>query len=159
MIYAKTALGLEEIKTRQHGLAPRMRQLLILIDGKKDSQTLATMVSGLDFDQSIDALLNIELIEQVGGSPTAQKLADLDHNNESATQLSEPKMSLNDQILRVSRLITETLGPNASASAIRVERCQSIEELRQEIPGLLNLVENRLGTRGLGDFTRQLGDI
>ena len=40
-IYAKTALGQQEIQTRSLGLAPLVRRLLVLIDGKRNVVQLA----------------------------------------------------------------------------------------------------------------------
>ncbi|MFA9217769.1 MAG: hypothetical protein ACEQSK_11775 [Sphingomonadaceae bacterium] len=46
-IYDKTAKGREEIATRHYQLAPRLRTLLVLIDGRKTEQELLHNVAGL----------------------------------------------------------------------------------------------------------------
>ncbi len=46
-IYDKTPKGREEIATRKHQLVPRMRTLLLLIDGRKSEQELLRSVTGL----------------------------------------------------------------------------------------------------------------
>ena len=35
VVYHKSAKGAEAIATRQHGLSPKLRSMLILIDGKR----------------------------------------------------------------------------------------------------------------------------
>ena len=42
-VCAKTAKGQEEIERRTHGLSPRLRQMLILMDGRRDSAALQTV--------------------------------------------------------------------------------------------------------------------
>ena len=43
-VYAKTSQGSDEIATRRHGLSMRVRQLLILIDGRRSVADLARMM-------------------------------------------------------------------------------------------------------------------
>jgi hypothetical protein len=46
-IYDKTAKGREEIATRKYHLAPRLRTLLVLVDGHKPEEELLRNVAGL----------------------------------------------------------------------------------------------------------------
>jgi hypothetical protein len=46
-VYDKTEKGREEIATRKYHLAPRLRTLLVLIDGKHDADDLMKKVEGL----------------------------------------------------------------------------------------------------------------
>jgi hypothetical protein len=50
-IFDKTDKGREEIATRCYQLAPRMRSLLVLIDGKQEVEHLLKKVAGLGLDQ------------------------------------------------------------------------------------------------------------
>ena len=43
-VYRKTAKGMAEIETRVHRLAPRLRGALILVDGRKTDDELATLI-------------------------------------------------------------------------------------------------------------------
>ena len=62
-IYDKTAKGRDEIATRKHQLAPRMRTLLVLIDGRKSEEELLRSVSGLGLTaESIAELLAQDFI-------------------------------------------------------------------------------------------------
>ena len=57
-IYAKTALGQQEIQTRSLGLAPLVRRLLVLIDGKRNATELAAFVpAGHSVEQMFADLL------------------------------------------------------------------------------------------------------
>jgi hypothetical protein len=73
-IFDKTDKGREEIITRQYRLAPRLRSLLVLIDGKKSTPELLQQVSGLGLDmQSLADLVDGEFIEGVGIVPESGK--------------------------------------------------------------------------------------
>jgi hypothetical protein len=57
-ILDKTDKGREEIATRKHRLAPRLRTLLVLIDGKHGESELLKQVAGLGLnEQSVAELL------------------------------------------------------------------------------------------------------
>jgi hypothetical protein len=51
-IFDKTDKGREEIATRCYQLAPRMRSLLVLIDGKQEVEHILKKVAGLGLDQN-----------------------------------------------------------------------------------------------------------
>ena len=63
-IYDKTQKGREEITTRKHQLSPRMRSLLVLIDGKQTESSLMQKINGLGLDkQHLQSLLDQEFIQ------------------------------------------------------------------------------------------------
>src|SRR4051812_28413144 len=73
-ILDKTDKGREEIATRKHQLAPRLRTLLLLIDGKKSTEDVLHKVSGLGLNnQSITELLDGGFIEIIITAPTASE--------------------------------------------------------------------------------------
>jgi hypothetical protein len=55
-IYSKTALAHEELATRSHGLGPRLRQLLILIDGQRTEEQLVRLIPREEFDEYLPVL-------------------------------------------------------------------------------------------------------
>jgi hypothetical protein len=58
-ILDKTDKGREEIASRKHGLAPRLRTLLVMIDGKHSQEDLLKQVSGLGLtEQSVNELMD-----------------------------------------------------------------------------------------------------
>lgn len=72
--YAKTAAGVDAIKNRSGGLGPRARQLLIMIDGKRDVASLqaifaSDVLPGL-LRQLTDACL-VDLVQTPQASPAA----------------------------------------------------------------------------------------
>lgn len=69
-VYAKTALGLQEIQSRTLGLELMARRLLILMDGKRSGGELATMIAGQDLASLVGQLLDKQCIELVSTKPT-----------------------------------------------------------------------------------------
>jgi len=66
-VYRKTELGLAEVKERKIRLSPRLRTMLILVDGEQTESQLAEEAAGIgapgDF---LDQLMEAGLIERVG---------------------------------------------------------------------------------------------
>lgn len=70
LIYHKAAKGAEAIATRQHGLSPKLRSMLILIDGKRTFDDLARLSQMLgDTDELLGQLLDEGFIEPGGAAP------------------------------------------------------------------------------------------
>ena len=55
-VYAKTPQGSDEVATRRHGLSMRMRQLLILVDGRRTVADLAKLVPEKDLQANLPLL-------------------------------------------------------------------------------------------------------
>lgn len=65
-IYDKTDKGREEIATRKYRIAPRMRSLLVMVDGRRPLDTLLKNIAGLGLDEdSVSALLAQDFIRMV----------------------------------------------------------------------------------------------
>lgn len=65
LIYRKTPKGVAEIETRAHGLAPRIRSTLILVNGKRDADDVAALVAQ-PADDTLRQLASSGFIEAVG---------------------------------------------------------------------------------------------
>jgi len=71
-VYDKTDKGREEIATRKYHVAPRLRTLLVMIDGRLPLDALLKNFAGLGVTQdSIDELLTQDYITLVSGSTQA----------------------------------------------------------------------------------------
>lgn len=65
VIFGKTAVGQDEIKTKGLGLLPMQRRTLILIDGKKSGAELAVFAAGQDIAAMLTQLLELGCIERL----------------------------------------------------------------------------------------------
>ena len=76
-LFDKTARGREEIANRGRSLAPRLRTLLLLVDGKTGSDILLGKVSGLGLaEEHLQELLEAGLIKGLD-EPIAARTADI----------------------------------------------------------------------------------
>lgn len=73
VIFSKTPVGQQEIQSRGLGLAPMVRRILVLIDGKRSGQELAPFVSGSDdIQQILQTLLDQGCVQtQTGAKASA----------------------------------------------------------------------------------------
>ncbi|HZX26439.1 MAG TPA: hypothetical protein VFF16_05190 [Telluria sp.] len=71
-IYDKTEKGREEIATRKYQLPPRLRTLLVMIDGRNSLETVLKNIAGLGLNgESVNLLVANEYIRLVSGGPEA----------------------------------------------------------------------------------------
>lgn len=68
VIFAKTPKGVSEMETRSGGLSPRVRRLLIMVDGKRTVEDLRAMALADDLTHSL-GMLEEEGYIQVHQSP------------------------------------------------------------------------------------------
>ncbi len=65
VVFHKTAKGVEEMEKRSHGLSPKVRRVLIMIDGKRSVDALREMALADDLTHTIGALEEEGFIEVV----------------------------------------------------------------------------------------------
>jgi len=116
LVFHKSAKGTEAIATRQHGLGPKLRSMLILIDGKRGFEELVRLSQMLgDTEELLGQLLEQGFIEPVAAPPAAaaprQGTASAPAPLAAATATAP--LSLTDAQRFVSRRLTDLLGPNA----------------------------------------------
>lgn len=63
VVFHKTAKGVEEMEKRSHGLSPKVRRVLIMIDGKRSVDALREMALSDDLSHTIGALEEEGFIE------------------------------------------------------------------------------------------------
>ena len=164
IIFRKTAKGLAEVESRAHRLAPRLRGMLILVDGKRDSDDLDRLVAQ-DAIQTLAALAEQGLIEAVGETlavaepaasygplpVSANALANALANSSApasapeATPAARSDRELAALRRQVARALKAELGASASPLVKRIEGVRSAEELKPLLSQAVKLV---LAARG-----------
>jgi hypothetical protein len=126
VVYHKTPKGSEAIATRQHGLTPKLRSMLILVDGKRsfdDLEPLSRMLG--DTVALMQDLLERGLIEPGQAAPakhTDSKPAPLAPSISAASLLEAQRFAV--------RRLTDLLGPNADEPCLRIEAAKSLHDLQ-----------------------------
>lgn len=143
-IYDKADRGREEIATRKYQLAPRLRSLLVMIDGKQTKDDLLKKVLGLGLnEQSLQDLLDQEFIvlrQDVQATPNIQAIAAIAVNApavEIGRELFQPSTP-EDAAARFQSLynfynetIKSTLGLRGYALQLKVERAGNLDDFQQ----------------------------
>lgn len=152
IIYDKTEKGFEEIQTRKHHLASRLRSLLVLVDGKTSDDGLLKKVAGLGLTaESLSELLQHGFIAASSMKSTAQH----DVQQPTAPQAAAPQQAAavpqqdtaaptapqtavlaegETQYQALYNFYTSTvkanLGLRGVTMQLKVERCSSIDDFK-----------------------------
>lgn len=140
-IYRKTPQGQEEVGTRALKLPPKLRQLLIMVDGATD---VASLAERFEQDNAIGHLIALEhmgLISMAGGG--GQQTAIEAGAGANDTGIGQEDIS--ELRIDLSHLVLDSLGPDASDLAMRIEDCHSHEELRSQCEACGTVIEGMLG--------------
>lgn len=169
LIFDKTDKGREEIATRKHHLAPRLRSLLVLIDGKHNTEDLLRKVAGLGLaEQALAELRENGFIEATDTLPAAAaaevtapaRPIDTDTQSVAGDSLGESQFQTLYNFF--TETIRSTLGLRGYALQLKVERCTSIDDFRALRQSYLEAVLKAKGNEmmlSLRDRLDQLLDL
>jgi hypothetical protein len=141
-VFDKTEKGREEIATRKHHLAPRLRTLLVLIDGKQGKEELLKKVAGIGLgEESIEELANNGFIEIPAASQPAAvvEAAVLPKQPEQPTMTAPAPADAilpegENQFQAVYHFYTETIkstiGLRGYGLQLKVEKAATIDDFR-----------------------------
>lgn len=144
-VYRKTDKGVAEIETRAFRLLPRLRQALILVDGRKTDAELAKLIlaepeatlATLQSDGFIEAMVTL------ADSPSERKAEPTADAPAAAPRKATVSV---DGIRREAvRYLNDQLGPAAEGISMKLERVKTMAELR---PLLVNAAQLLVNIRG-----------
>lgn len=136
VVFHKTAKGTEEMEKRNHGLTPKVRRLLIMVDGKRTVDTLREMALADDLSHTLGELEEAGFIEVASISTAAGSVAAPAGPMPSITAFLDTPPPNDPMRLQMSRnFMTNTI--NAFAGALgnsslleHLETAQDLESLR-----------------------------
>jgi hypothetical protein len=139
-VFDKTEKGREEIATRKHHLAPRLRTLLVLIDGKQGKDELLKKVAGLGLgEESIDELarngfIGITSAPHAADVPQAVAAAEANMSPATTAPVEAVLPPGENQFQAIYHFYTETIkstiGLRGYGLQLKVEKATSIDEFR-----------------------------
>jgi hypothetical protein len=128
LVYHKSAKGTEAIATRQHGLTPKLRSMLILIDGKRGFEELAKLSHLLgDTEQLLGQLFDQGFIEP--GSAAAPSTTPASSAPAPLAAAAHHPISLTEAQRFAVRRLTDIMGPNAEELCLRIEAARNVHDL------------------------------
>ncbi|GJJ05609.1 hypothetical protein RugamoR64_61470 [Duganella rhizosphaerae] len=163
-IYDKTAKGRDEIATRKYQLAPRLRSLLVLVDGRRTEEELLRNVAGLGLTiTALDELLEEGLIVLSTSYATmpAASVADPAPAAPAAVAPATPAaVSQAGQFQALyefyNKTIKSTIGLRGFTLQLKVEKASSVEELRELRMPYLDAVQRAKGNFAAATLAEQL---
>ena len=167
-IYDKTAKGREEIATRKYQLAPRLRTLLVLVDGHKPEEELLRNVAGLGLTAgAIQDLLAQEFIVLTTSYAALQEPAPAPQAEAEAPAPAEttslPTTSQVQQFQSVydfyNKTIKSTMGLRGFTLQLKVEKAGSVDELRELRDSYLEAVQKAKGRDTAIQLAQQLDSL
>jgi hypothetical protein len=154
--YRKTERGRLEIATRANRLTHWLRCALILIDGRRTTEELTTMIS-TPAEEAIRELVDMGFIEPVvidEGDASLDPLSEPTRTNERAAMLWLPMPQARRRALRC---IVEKVGPSGAPLCRRIESAGTVDELHHALLLAERFVRRALGARRADAFERYVG--
>lgn len=149
MMYQKTPKGSQAIATRDHALTPRMRSMLILVDGKRPTEELAKL-SGAQAEapQLLAQLQEQGFIEAVASPVPASAPAPL--------EAAKPAVTLKEAQRYAVRKLTDLMGPGAEALCIRIESTRSPQDFMQAVRNAETVLRDFGGAQMAASFAQEV---
>ncbi|RRJ82838.1 hypothetical protein [Aestuariirhabdus litorea] len=131
-LYVKTPKGIEAVGQRNQGLPARARQMLLLVDGKRDLEALTAMLPGDRMKEALDQLLADGYITPLKSDPPK---AGLGFSLRRAVPDEGPKPKDDNERIELARnfMVNTTrtfIGYTGEPLIQKVEACQTISELQ-----------------------------
>lgn len=165
-IYDKTAKGREEIATRKYQLAPRLRTLLVLVDGNKAEEELLRNVAGLGLTgTAITELLAQEFIVLTTSyaSMAEPEPVSVQAAVQAAPQTEAVGMPTPSQVQQFqsvydfyNKTIKSTIGLRGFTLQLKVEKAGTIDDLRELRDPYLEAVQKAKGGDTAAALAQQL---
>lgn len=182
-LFGKTAAGREALTSRPVGLGPRLRSLLIMVDGKRNLAEFEKLTGSLEqATQSLNELMAGGWVEPVGAdglpkaaAPVAMAMAAPDaaaaaFNPGVSQPLSRPAqpetqapvaapaatLPFSEARRLVVRFINDQLGPMGETLAIRAEGCKTPADLQTALPRIREGLKSFKGAAVLQQFDEEL---
>ena len=165
-VYSKTAKGANEIIKRTHKLDPKLRRLLILVDGVRSNFELASMFSNEPVDIELRELATYGFIETASADEANSSATASAPNKEYQQNLHDldflPDDRPKDAFPKAKNFIINTLihfhGQYGKLSLmLEVEKCHTHNELRKLYPDWLRCMEeSKAAAKQLKKLNKQL---
>jgi len=143
-VYRKTAKGADEVQNRTHRVAPRLRQVLIMVNGEKSAGELARELAALgDIERFLTQLEENGFI--------AHDLSDVliaPHIDPATAPAATGSEYDFDRLRRyLARSVLDVLGPFGGDLLEQIGRVRALDDLKALIPECVRAIENAGGTK------------
>jgi len=152
-VYRKTEKGKKEVADHALGLDPRLRRLLIMIDGNRDATELSVYVRAGEFESTLLRLVDEGLVEMGEGDTEPGRVA-------QAPAANDPVVFAGIKIRAMTEIrarIRGRLGPMADLLVSEINNCSSALELRAKLRKLEGTLVQLMGHVDGVELARRIG--
>lgn len=155
-IYQKTLKGSEAIANRQSGLAPKLRSLLIMVDGKRTHAELTVMAAALGDPERLSELEAEGLVEPAFAEDRTLPAALEPAAQQMETEVPQRAANLAQAQRFSSHLLEHTLGPMAEPLCIKIEKAGNLADFVAAIKRAREIVREIKGNAEAERFVAQI---
>ncbi len=169
-LFGKTAAGREAMTSRPAGLVPRLRSLLIMVDGKRNLAEFEKLTGSLEqATQSLNELMSGGWVEIIGADglpkvvaapaafePEASQPVQLSPAPQSPADALTGTLPFSEARRQVVRFINDQLGPMGETLAIRAESCKTPADLQTALPRIRDGLKSFKGAAVVQQFDEEL---
>ena len=130
-ILTKTPKGVEEVETRKHKLEPRLRPMLIMVNGKSSAAELAGKLP--QGQAMLDELVKQGFVEGAKAAPAAAAAPAAKGGKPSAAGVE------------IARALSAALGPDGDSMAMKLEEMRTAEEVKAYLEERRGMLDSVLG--------------
>lgn len=151
-VFTKTAAGLQEIQTRQLRLTPRLRSLLVLVDGKQHADALLETLKPMGVtEEHFKELHQMGLIDSpTGAAPVSAPIAEVAPAQaiDAAVAAADTEHQAADLQMELYRLFGQavgSLGLRGFKLQLQLEKATSLDDYRAFAGPVANAVRSARG--------------
>jgi len=152
-VYRKTEKGSDEVRNRTHRVAPRLRQVLIMVNGEKTAGELERELATLG-----DIAGFLEQLEEKGFIAHDMQDVLIAPHIDPATEPPASDTDYDFDRLRgyLARGVLDALGPFGGDLLEQIGRVRALDDLKALIPECVRAIENSGGARRSEAFVEGL---
>jgi len=164
-VYGKTQAGNAEVMNRKINLPPKLRTMLILIDGIKPALILReeaeALGAGAEFLDQLETLNLVKRVGSVGGAAESALATESEIPAVSAKTLAGldnvARFRLAKQFMNIT--VVNALGIRAFFFTLKLERCSTVDDLRALADTYRETVAKASGSAEADILARRLREL
>lgn len=150
-VLRKTESGVNAIKIRDRALTPRLRMLLILVDGAKTVAELSKSTTSPDEARLLlGELLSAGFVQELDLPKPVAKPMPAPVPVKAVNPV--PDEGLKAAIRRATHLLEDTLGPNAESLCLQIERCTNAAQFNAKVIEIARIVAAMRSEKKAAEF-------
>jgi hypothetical protein len=160
-VYRKSTEGAAALARRDPSLTPRLRSLLILVDGKRSTEELVRMApTGTETEALLAHLESAGMLERAFATTEPAPLREIAQTPAPAEGSPAPIQTRTVPLAQAQRAaarrLTDLLGPEAETLCLRIESARTAQDLAALLQRAEAMVRSARGADAATAFTRHM---